>query len=165
MQRVHALDITTGNEEPFSPMAIRRVLGTGPRNNGQQQVNFDPLHANQRAALALSAGNVYLAFGSYGNVDPFHGWLLAYNAGTLAQVAVFNTTPSIPPGEGGISEAGAAPSVDASGTIFSVAGHGVFDANSATSPNTEYSQTLLRLSVNAISGNFPVLDTFPPFNQ
>ena len=166
VQRLHALDITTGNEEPFSPVVIQAIVsGNGAGNNGQGQVPFDPLRENQRAALVLSGGNVYVAFGSHGDVDPFHRWLLAYNANTLAQVGVFNTTPNTPPSEGGISEAGAAPSVDANGTIFVVTGQGGFDANSATAPNTEYAQTLLRLSVNAAAGTFTVLDRFTPFNQ
>ena len=166
VQRLHALDITTGNEEPFSPVVIQAIIsGNGAGNNGQNQIPFDPLHQNQRAALALSGANIYVAFGSHGDVDPFHGWLLAYNVNTLARVAVFNTTPNRPPSQGGLSEAGAAPSIDASGTIFSVTGQGVFDANSATAPNTEYAQTLLRLSVNATAGTFTVQDRFTPFNQ
>jgi hypothetical protein len=166
VQRLHALDITTGNEEPFSPVVIQALItGNGAGNNGQDQVPFDPLHENQSAALALSGTNVYVAFGSHGDVEPFHGWLLAYNVNTLAQVAVFNTTPNSSPSEGGISESGAAPSIDASGTIFGVTGQGVFDANNANAPNTEYAQTLLRLSVNSTAGSFTVVDRFTPFNQ
>ncbi len=166
VQRLHALDVTTGNEEPFSPVVIQAIVsGSGAENNGQGQVPFDPLHANQCAALTLSGGNVYVAFGSHGDVDPFHGWLLAYDANTLAQVAVFNTTPNSSPSEGGIAQSGAAPSIDASGAIFDATGYGVFDAKNATAPNTEYAQTLLRLSVNAAAKNFTVLDRFTPFNQ
>ena len=127
VQRLHALDITTGHEQPFSPVVIQAVVsGNGAGNNGQNQVPFDPLRENQHAALTLSGTNIYIAFGSHGAVDPFHGWLLAYNVNTLAQVAVFNTTPNGPPSEGGLSEAGAAPSIDASGTIFGVTGQGKF---------------------------------------
>ena len=166
VQQLHALDITTGNEEPFSPVAIQATVpGNGPGSNGQGLVVFDSLHENQCAALALSGGSILVAFGSHGDVDPFHGWLLAYNANTLAQIAVFNTTPNGAPSEGGISEAGAAPSIDTNGTIFGVTGKGGFDANSATAPNTEYAQTLLRLSVNATAGTFTVLDTFTPFGE
>jgi hypothetical protein len=166
VQRLHALDITTGHEEPFSPVVIQAIVsGNGAGTNAQGQVPFDPLHENQRAALTLFGGNLYVAFGSHGDVDPFHGWLLAYNANTLAQVAVFNTTPNTTPSRGGFSVAGAAPSIDANGAIFGVTGRGVFDANSATAPNIEYAQTLLRLSVNAATGTFAVLDRFTPFDQ
>ncbi len=169
VQRLHALDITTGLERPGSPAVIQAsVSGNGDGTNGMGQVPFDPLPENQRAALALSGGDVYAAFASNGNVDPFHGWLLAYSASTLAPVAVFNTTPNSNAGaadRGGIGESGAAPSIDANGNIFVVTGEGTFDANSATAPNTEYAQTLLRLRPNLASPIFLVADRFTPFNQ
>jgi hypothetical protein len=165
VQRLHAIDITTGQEIPGSPVEIQATVpGNGAGNNGMGQVPFDPLKENQRAALALSGGNVYIAFGSHGDVDPFHGWLLAYNAATLAQVAVFNTTPNILPSRGGIGQSGAAPSVDVSGNIFVATGNGTFDANSVTAPNTDYAQTLLRLQVNQGAASFSVVDSFTPFN-
>ena len=166
MQRLHALDITTGNDEPDSPAAIKAtVSGNGAGTNGENQVAFDPLRQNQRAGLALSGGTIYVAFGSHGDVNPFHGWLLAYSETTLAQVAVFNTTPNTTPSQGGIEQGGAAPSIDSSGTIFAVTGLGIFDANSANAPNTEYAQTLLRLSANTTAANFTELETFTPFDE
>ena len=165
-QKLHALDITTGKEEPFSPVLIQAVTaGTGAGTNGQHQVPFDPLRENQSGGLALSGGNVYIPFGSHGDVDPFHGWLLAYNANTLAQVAVFDTTPNNSPSEGGISESGAAPSVDANGNLYVVTGQGVFDASSTVAPNTEYSQTLLKVGPNPAAASFSVQGSFTPFNQ
>lgn len=165
-QELHALDITTGREEPFSPVVIHAVTaGGGAGATGQDQVPFDPLRENQSGGLALSEGNVYLPFGSHGDVDPFHGWLLAYNANTLAQVAVFNTTPNSPPSRGGISQSGAAPSIDSSGNLFVVTGLGVFDANSTAAPDTDYAQTLLKLTPNPATGTFAVQNSFTPFNQ
>ena len=40
-------------------------------------------------ALILSNGIIYVAFGGYGNTDPFHGWILAYKAANLAQNPYF----------------------------------------------------------------------------
>jgi len=165
-QDLHAINITTGKEEPFSPVVLRAVTaGNGAGTNGQNQIPFDSLHENQSGGLALSAGNVYIPFGSHNDLSPFHGWLLAYNANTLAQLAVFNTTPNNAPSEGGIKESGAAPSIDANGNLYVVTGQGVFDANSAVAPNTEYAQTVLKLSPNAAAGNFSVQASFTPFNQ
>ena len=56
VQRVHALDLTTGAEKFGAPAVIQaKVTGSG---DGTQsgQVSFDPLHENQRSALCWQAG-------------------------------------------------------------------------------------------------------------
>ena len=73
VQRLHALDLASGAEKFGGPATI------------QPDVAFDPLHANQRAALLLSRGVVYVAFAAYGQQSA-RGWLLGYDAGTLQQV-------------------------------------------------------------------------------
>ena len=61
VQRLHALDITNGQEKFGGPVVITAsVVGS----NGT--VNFDPLHQNQRPALLLSNGTLYIAYGSNG---------------------------------------------------------------------------------------------------
>ena len=37
---------------------------------------------------------IFLASGSDGDYGPYHGWILGYNANTLAPIAVFNTAPN-----------------------------------------------------------------------
>lgn len=37
---------------------------------------------------------VYIGWGSFNDVGPYHGWLMGYNATTLQQVAVWNGTPN-----------------------------------------------------------------------
>jgi hypothetical protein len=37
---------------------------------------------------------VYIAFGSHGDVEPYHGWVLGYNATTLQQTFAFCDTPN-----------------------------------------------------------------------
>ena len=94
VQRLHALDITSGAEKFGGPVVIQAsVSGTGDGAAGGT-VAFDPLHENQRPGLLLSNGVVYLAFGSHGDVRPWHGWLLGYNASTLARVLAYNVTPN-----------------------------------------------------------------------
>ena len=58
------------------------------------QIAFDPVKQLQRPALLLANGTVYLAFGSHADSPPFHGWVLGYDARTLAQTCVFNLTPN-----------------------------------------------------------------------
>ena len=162
IHRLHALDMLTGNEKPGSPVVIRAsVAGTGDGTAGGQ-VAFDGLTANQRAALLLAGGNVYVAFASHADLDPYHGWLLAYtySGSALAQVATFNTTPNGL--RGSIWQSGAPPSADASGNIFAVTSNGTFDL---AAPRTDYAETLLRLQVSGSPASFSVADTFTPSNQ
>jgi hypothetical protein len=150
-QRLHALDITTGTERTGSPVAIS---GTAPGT----QTAFNPFMHLSRPGLALAGGAVYVAFGSHCDVQPYHGWLFAYNAAQLTQLAVFNTTPGGT--EGAIWQAGGAPSSDATGNIYVITGNGTFDADSGGS---DYGQSFLKLS---LSGNtLAVDDYFSPFNQ
>jgi len=159
VQKLHALDLTTGAEKFNGPAAIQATvagIGGGTLNG---RISFDSLTANQRAALLLAGGNVYVAFDSYDDTDPFHGWLFAYTAADLQAIpAVFNTTPN--GSHGGIGESGAAPSSDANGNIFVATSDGTFDANTS---GDDYAETLLKLQVSA--GSFSLADTFTPLNQ
>ena len=58
-------------------------------NSVKGYISFDPLRSNQRPALLLVNGVVYIAWASHGleTVDPYHGWVMGYNETTLAQVA------------------------------------------------------------------------------
>jgi hypothetical protein len=163
VHRLHALDLFTGQEKFGGPVVITAsVAGTGDGNDGRGNVAFDALVENQRAALQLFGGQVYMAFASNGDQGAYHGWLLAYDAATLAQTAVFNTTPD--GSAGGIWQSGAALSVDAaSGNVFLGVGNGTFDADSSTAPNTDYGETLLQLSVSP--GAFSILGSFTPYDQ
>jgi len=82
------------------------VLGTGigsvrlspnnPRDH-RSVIRFRAEYQHQRPALLLSNGVLYIAFGSYCDKGPFHGWLFAYDADKLEQRGVFNTTPILAP--------------------------------------------------------------------
>src|SRR4030095_10158830 len=127
-QRLHALDIATGAEKFGGPMLIQAsVSGNGAGAQGGQGA-FNALRENQRPALLLSNGVVYIAFGSHGDNQPYHGWVLGYNATTLQRVMAFNVSPN---GEGGgIWQAKGGPAADAAGNIYFVTGDGTFDAAS-----------------------------------
>ena len=158
VQRVHALDLTTGAEKFGAPVVIQaRVSGNG---DGTQsgQISFNALTENQRSALLLAGGNVYVAFDSYEDTDPVHGWLFAYGAANLTQapLAVFNSTPN--GSRGGIGESGAAPASDGNGNIFVATSDGTFDAGTGGS---DYAESLLRVNTNS---GFTVADRFTPPN-
>ena len=46
---------------------------------------FNPLTQNQRAALALLNGMVFVAWGSHGDEGVYHGWVAGFNAANLSR--------------------------------------------------------------------------------
>ena len=154
--KLHALDITTGAEKFGGPITLQgSVPGTGDGTDGTS-VAFQTLYQIQRPGLLLANGYVYIGFASYGDVGPYHGWILAYNASTLQQVAVYNATPN--GFQGGIWQAAGALAADASGNIFLATGNGTFDASTGGS---DYGDSILKLSPDL--GN--VESYFTPYNQ
>src|SRR6266545_4794428 len=151
-QRLHALDITSGAEKFGGPVVIQAsVPGSGYDSVGGV-VTFDPLQENQRAGLALANGNVYIAWASYADKDPYHGWVIAYSASTLQQVGVFCVTPN--GGRAGIWQSGQPPSVDPLGNLYVATGNGDFDGT------RNFGESIVKLNPNLSS----VLDWFAPDN-
>jgi hypothetical protein len=125
-QKLHALDITTGFEKLGGPVEISAsVEGSGDGSVGGI-ISFNPLLQLNRPGLLLSSGVVYIAFGSHGDTDPYHGWVLGYSATTLQQVAVYNTTPD--GGRGAIWMSGQGLTGDSLGNLYVVTANGTCDA-------------------------------------
>jgi hypothetical protein len=88
IHRLHALDIATGNERPNSPVVIDAVVpGTASDASGGF-VHFNHVREIQRSALLLSGGVVHIAWCSYCDNPPYHGWITSYDAQSLQQVGV-----------------------------------------------------------------------------
>ena len=153
--RLHALDITTGAEKFGGPVEITAsIAGTGMGSSGGI-VSFVAAKGNQRAALTLVNGTVYLPMSSHEDYTPYHGWLLGYNATTLQQVRVFNTTPNS--GQGAIWMGGQGPVVDSSNNLYVVTG------NSTTSTENvaeDYGESFLKLVPSG--STLTVADYFKP---
>ena len=115
---------------------------------------FDPLRENCRPALLLANGRVYVCYASPGDIQPYHGWVFAYDAHTLAQTGVFNTTPN--GRAGGIWQAGDGPAADADGNVYFTTGNGTFDTNA------DYADSYLKLSA---TNGLALADYFTPYNQ
>jgi len=157
-QRLHAIDITTGNEKFSGPVVINGTFpGTG---DGGTTTTFAPREQNQRASLALANGVVYVAWASHEDKTPYYGWVMGYNASNLTQASVFNDTPNKAPNQGGIWMSGAAPAVDTSGNLYLITGNGSFDASSGTAPKNDYGDTLLELT-----SSLSVSSYFTPSDQ
>jgi hypothetical protein len=157
VQRLHALNIRTGAER-VPPVEIRAAVkgsGVGSRND---IVGFEPLRENPRAALLLTHGVVYLSWASSCDVGPYHGWVMAYDARTLKQFAVFNATPN--GSEAGIWQGDAGLAADTAGNVYAVTGNGSFEDTGAL---PGYGNTLLKLLLTP--SGLLVLDYFTPSNQ
>lgn len=165
-QRLHAIDLATGNEKFGGPTSITSSI-TFPGNfDGGTTVAFDPQNEAQRPGLALVNGVVYVAWASHEDHDPYHGWVVGFNASTLQLVpnAVFNTTPNIVSpasyARGGIWMSGGAPAADSSGNLYLLTGNGTFDANTGGGAN--YGDSTLKLSTTS---GLSVADWFTPADQ
>ncbi|GAC1617352.1 MAG: hypothetical protein PVS2B2_20640 [Candidatus Acidiferrum sp.] len=163
-QRLHALDLTTGNEKlnGNKPVLISAsVPGDGDGSSGGI-VAFDPRTEHQRPGLALVNGVVYIAWASHEDHDPYHGWVIGYSASTLAQApgAVFNTTPNhvgtVSYSRGGVWMGGGAPAADASNNLYFITGNGTYDGLK------NFGDSILRVST---SGGLSAADWFTPNDQ
>ena len=121
-QRLHALSLIDGSEKFAGPMEIAFSAGG---------FTFDPLRENERCGLALVNGIVYIAWASHGDQGPYYGWIVGYNASTLAQVSVYNDDPHTSnQTNAGIWMSGGAPAADnINGTtsLYVITGNGPFD--------------------------------------
>ena len=138
-QRLHELDLATGADLPESPVTIRAA-------------DFDPLMQNQRPALMLANGKVYVGYASHCDKDPYHGFLMAYDAHTLQQEAVFNTSPT--GSEASIWQSGQGPAADADGNVYVVTGNGSWDGT------RNFSESFLKFSPD-----LKLEDWFTPTNH
>ena len=136
LQRLHALDLATGADRALSPVTI-----TAP--------GFDPLMQSQRPGLLLSRGKVYIGYASHCDKESYHGFLLSYDAKSLQQTGVFNTSPAGKAAS--IWQFGQAPAVDAEGNIYFVTGNGSWNGSS------DFSESFLKLD-----SDLKMLDWFTP---
>lgn len=169
-QWLRALDVRTGKDfGPGSLQITASVPGDG-KGSVNGQIAFDPSNQNQRPGLTQVSGAILVAWGSFSDWGVYHGWLMAFDASTLQQIAVFNPTtqaqstdaasgPSDYGGGGSFWQGGAAPAVDGDGNIYLNAADGSFNADQG---GNNYGDSLLKLK---LSGNsFQVVDSFTPSN-
>jgi hypothetical protein len=160
------------------------VNGTGALNDGNGHVFYNVMFGLQREALTLANGQVYFASGSQGDINPWHGFIIGFNASTLALSAVFCATPN---GAGGDNwESGGKLAADPQGNLYTALGNGTFDGNNSTGTITglnaagfpamgDYANTLIKLAVDTVHNSpsnqningwgLQVADYFTPYNE
>jgi len=171
--RLHALDITTGQEKFGGPQTlVASVLGTGTGSSGGT-LTWDPRWQNNRAGLLLLNGILYISTGSHCDNGPWHGWILAYNAATLLQTGAWSSSPnSLGSGiwGGGSGLAADVLSGEPYGRIFVATGNGTFDAVAPYTNGMDYGDSILKLDLNngvpTMNANGTVVgDDFTPHAQ
>lgn len=159
-QRLHALDITSGAERPGSPHEIEAGLpGTGEGQGASGTVVFDARIQNPRPGLLLAGGVVYVAWASFGDEGPYHGWVMGFDAATLAPTAIWSSTPD--GAKGGFWHSGQGLAADAAGDIWAASSNGTFTADAG---GRDYANSVLRLRP-AGGGRLDLVDWFTPFDQ
>jgi protocatechuate 3,4-dioxygenase beta subunit len=154
VHKLHALDLGTGGERFGGPVTV-----TASVTINNQIYPFVDTYQQQRPGLLLQNGVVYIGFGSPGcNVRTEMGWVMAYDAGTLQQVGVFNASPGVTASAIWMSGGGLAG--DGAGNVYFSTGDGLFDANTGGS---HYGDSVVKLSQG--NGVLNIADYFTPYNQ
>jgi hypothetical protein len=146
--RLHALDVTTGNERFGGPVVVTgTVNGNGWDNNNGVITLENNCYQRNGLALDVATNAVYISFGHCN-----HGWILAYDKATLLQTAIFNDTPD---GAGGGLWGGTPAIDDSTGDLYLITGVDLND------PAPDYNDSALRLQASDLS----ILDYFKPSNE
>lgn len=150
--RLHALDITTGLERKGSPVVITASVHGSNKDsiNGIVTLTTSCL---QRTALLLNRGTLFFGFSACGS-----GWMLAYDASTLQQRGVLNTSPNANGygeygGAGGVWMGGGGPVGDENGFAYITTGNGPYDGSAA------WGDSVLKLD-----SQLHIVDHFTPFD-
>jgi len=160
--RIHALDLTTGAELFGGPVEIQATYpGTG---DGSQNgyVIFAPGQYKERAGLLEMKGTIYIAFSSHCDFRPYTGWVMGYDASTLAQTSVIDVTPN--GNSGSIWMAGTGLAADSNGYIYFLDANGTFDTTldgNGFPINGDYGNAFIKL---ATSPKLAVADYFNMYN-
>ena len=162
-QRLHAVDLATGLDK-LPPKLI----------SNQDFPDFDPLLSNQRPALVLNNGKIYVGYSSNCDQGPYTGMILTFSAKTLAPL-YFGESAHMPlandpyanpnGGQAGIWSSGMGPAVDEEGNLYTGTGNGNWDGVLNPTPGSgqgNFGCSVLKFSDSGKS--LTTTDFFTPFN-
>ena len=161
-QRLHKVSLATGKPLAAGVQITGKYPGTGEDSKGGYAY-FVASQYKERSGLLLLNGVLYLGWASHCDFPPYTGWVMGYNATTLAQVSVIDVTPN--GSEGAIWGAGAGFAADSSGYIYFLDANGTFDTtlNSQGFPiSGDYGNAFIKLS--AAGNKLTVADYFTMYN-
>jgi len=158
IQRLHALDLTTGAELFGGPTIITATAAGTGGNIQNGVVTFDSRYQHNRAALLESGNTIYTMWsGLDGDCGPYSPWAISYSADTLAQTAALDLAPDNT--GGGMWMGGAGPAADSSGNVYTITGNGFGGSPDGGLPTSSYNNSMVKLST---SSGLSVGDYFTP---
>jgi len=159
LQDLHAVNITNGSDLAGAVHISAAVPGNGD-GSVNNVVAFDSQKQNQRQALTLANGSVYVTFSSHCDWGPYHGWIMGYDAATLQQRVVYNDTPN--GYAGGLWESGMGMAADAQGSLYVVTGNGT--AGDSVTPTSLTNRGESALKLTPAGSTLQVASYFTPAN-
>src|SRR6266576_227550 len=159
-QELHAVNIVSGSDLAGSPEIINASVAGNGDGSVNNVVGFDSQRANQRQALTLVNGVVYVSFSSHCDWGPYHGWILGYDAATLQSRVVYNDTPN--GYAGGLWESGMGMAADAQGNLYVVTGNGTVGDSTDPTGLGNLGESALKLTPSGSS--LQVASYFTPSN-
>jgi hypothetical protein len=146
---LHELSLTT-LQDVVAPVL---VSATAPLKNGKIQ-QFDAATQRQRPGLLETSGNIYAGFGSFCDISAnlSRGWVLGWNAGTLAPLAtnqLINKKPKTPDNFflSSVWMSGYGIASDDQGSLFFVTGNTDY-SGTAYNKNYNLAESVVRLSAD-----------------
>jgi hypothetical protein len=149
---LHAVDYTTGADKTGSPVLVKTSVGP----------QFYSRYEENRPALLLNGGYVYVALGSTGctGLKNFpainnHGYVFGFNTANLKKAPfVFVTTPAVD--NGGIWQSGGGLVADSGGNIYFETADADFDQNIG---GLDFGDSIIELD-----SSLNLVDFFTPYN-
>ncbi|MBO0729960.1 MAG: hypothetical protein J2P57_11925, partial [Acidimicrobiaceae bacterium] len=100
----------------------------------------NPVDLQQRSALALANGRVYVSFGGlFGDCGRYHGWVVGVGETARTPTVEFDATPG---NQGGAIWEPGGPAIDGTGNVFATTGN----PNDPDDPNVAYAESVVKLS-------------------
>jgi hypothetical protein len=150
--QIFALDADSGAIKPGWPVDLNSKVTAGG-------TTFDSLVQNQRGALALLDGNVFVPFGGHiGDCSTYHGWIVGVSTSEPTRVSAW-VTRALAGGvwaPGGISSDGR--------SLFFATGNTENQSNTFTAPPAwQDGETIFRLPSSLVASG-QTADSFTPTN-
>jgi hypothetical protein len=159
-QWLHAIDIRDGSEKPFSPVKIAASMPGHGEGSINGIMHFSAFEENQRAALLLSDGVIYITWAGYCDMPPYNGWILGYDAANLNKVVTWSAAAD--GWAGGIWMSGGGISTDEEGNLYAVTGNGAVGDSGNINDLSNRGQSVLKLT--RVDSTLEIASFFTPYN-